>query len=394
MSLLAVVFFLARRSLFESRLTMALLIAAVAAGTGFQVPNSANMAGYESELLEEGVESWLGDIRVRPLRDPSFEDGDALAAKISAYPRVRAVLPILTLPGAIGKEGRFIGAPVIGIPTDKDRRPFRLIDGKLPELGDKTSVVVGSSLAKRLGVKMGDTVRLRVVLSTSPTLFPEESVGRYTMHIRGIAGGSFGSIESMYVDRSFLAYEAGTPGAASILVVHIDDHFAAQGVAARIAADLPAASVRAWMVDSEYLQSTLSAAKAVGAVSQAMVVAAVTIPVLALLYINVLHRRREVGVLSALGFRQAEIFAAFLLQALLIGVIGTLLGCGLGYGLVRYFQAHPIFEWEGFVIRPVLSAECFARPSLVVLATTLIAGVYPAWRASRIDPARVLRGLT
>jgi ABC-type lipoprotein release transport system permease subunit len=224
-------------------------------------------------------------------------------------------------------------------------------------------------------------------------MFPDESVGRYTMIVRGVAGGSFGSMESIFVDRGFLAYEAGTPGAASIVVVHTDDHFAAQDVAAAIAPDLPDAHVMAWMIDSAYLRNALSATDAVGALSGAMVVAAVTIPVLALLYINVLHRRREVGVLSALGFGQAEIFAAFLVQALLVGLLGVALGCGLGYGIVRYFQANPIFEWEGFVIRPVLSAECFLRPSLIVLAATLLAGVYPAWSASRVDPARVFRGI-
>lgn len=97
--------------------------------------------------------------------------------------------------------------------------------------------------------------------------------------------------------------------------------------------------------------------------------------------------------LSAIGFGQAEIFLAFLLQALIVGILGVALGCGIGYALVRFFQSHPIFEWESFVIRPVLSIECFLRPSLVVLAATVIAGVYPAWRAARVDPARVLRSI-
>jgi lipoprotein-releasing system permease protein len=211
--------------------------------------------------------------------------------------------------------------------------------------------------------------------------------------IKGIAGGSFGSMETIFVERSFLGVEAGTPEAASMVVLHTDDHAVAQPVAAKIAADLPDAQVRAWMDDGAYLVNALKATDAVGTVSQAMVVAAVTIPVLALLSVSVLHRRREVGVLSALGFGQAEIFLAFLLQALIVGLLGVGLGCGIGYGLVRYFQSHPIFEWESFVLRPVLSIECFLRPAIVALTATLVAGVYPAWRAARVDPARVLRGI-
>jgi lipoprotein-releasing system permease protein len=390
-ALASVAFFLARRSLVESRLTMVLLVGAVAAGTGLQIPNAANMLGYKAELLDEGVTAWLGDVRVRSIKDPAFEEGVALADKLKSYPGVRLSLPFLFLPGAVGRNGRFLGALVMGVPTDATTLPFRLVRGELPSKGD--GLVLGATVARRLGVDVGDAVQLRVVLSTLPTPFPEESIGRYSIPIKGIAGGSFGSMETIFVDRSFLAAEAGTPEAASIIIVHTDDHAAAKPVAAAIGADLPDAQVLAWMDDGAYLVNALNATDAVGTVSQTMVVAAVTIPVLALLSMSVLHRRREVGVLSAIGFGQAEIFLAFLLQALIVGLLGVSIGCGIGYGLVRYFQATPIFEWESFVIRPVLSIECFLRPSIVVLAATVFAGVYPAWRASRVDPARVLRGI-
>jgi ABC-type lipoprotein release transport system permease subunit len=147
------------------------------------------------------------------------------------------------------------------------------------------------------------------------------------------------------------------------------------------------------MDDSEYLGSAVRANLAVSNVSQAMVIFAVAIPVLALLYIDVLRRRREVGVLGAIGLGQLEIFVIFLVQALVVGLLGIAVGGGIGYALILWFRAYPIFEWEAFVIRPVLELECFLRPALVVLLATLGAGVYPAWRASRIDPAPVLRGI-
>jgi lipoprotein-releasing system permease protein len=372
---------------------MLLLVLAVAAGTGFQVPNAANMLGYKAELLEEGVTQWLGDIRVRPLDGTTFEDGDALVERIAKYPSVRAVVPALTLPAAAGKDGRFSGAVVTGLPGDMATKPYRIIDGAPLARGDDKGIVLGSSVARRIGAKTGDTLKLRVVLSAGPSPFPEERVGRYEMVVRGIAGGAMGAHEAMFVDRAFLVEEAAAPHAASIIIVHLDDHDRAQSVAAAMAPDLPNAQARAWVDDSAYLKNAVSANEAVGKVSQAMVIVAVTIPVLALLYISVLHRRREVGVLTALGFEPREIFVSFLLQALIVGVIGVLVGCAAGYGLVRYFQANPIFDWEGFVIRPVLSVECFLRPSLVVLLATLAAGVYPAWRAARVDPASVLRSI-
>src|SRR5262249_43439335 len=73
---LGLLFFLAGRGLLRSPLSTMLLLAAVAAGVGFQVPNTANMLGYQRALLEEGVDHGNGDVRLRP-RAGRFEDADA-----------------------------------------------------------------------------------------------------------------------------------------------------------------------------------------------------------------------------------------------------------------------------------------------------------------------------
>jgi ABC-type lipoprotein release transport system permease subunit len=233
-------------------------------------------------------------------------------------------------------------------------------------------------------------------MSDAMDLDDEGDIGRYTMTVRGLAAGTFGAYQAVFLDHDFLAREHGAPGAASMILLYLDDHFAAPRVASSVRAALSPDSndieVATWMDEDAFLRSAIHATRAIGAVSETMVVFAVAIPVLALLYINVLRRRRDIGLLSAIGFSSMEIFAVFLLQAAIVGVIGIAIGCALGYGLIAYFQASPIFEWSGFVIRPVVSWGAFVRPAAVVFVVTLLAGAYPAWRASRVDPARVLRG--
>src|SRR5438045_2801972 len=104
---LALLFFLAGRGLLRSRLTTALLFAAVAAGVGFQVPNTANMLGYERALLDEGVTYGNGEVRLRPREGARFDDAEALAARLARDPAVRAAVPVVTLPGAVGHAGTF-----------------------------------------------------------------------------------------------------------------------------------------------------------------------------------------------------------------------------------------------------------------------------------------------
>ncbi|MSP59219.1 MAG: ABC transporter permease [Myxococcales bacterium] len=392
LSLLA---FLAQKSLFESRLGLLLLVAAVATGVGFQVANTANLEGYQAALLDEGIAAGSGDIRVRPRHGQTLENVARLTADLARYPGVRAVLPVVMVPGAIAARGRgsFTGSLVVGVDGEGEFRPFRLASGRPLARGDDAGILVGESLADRLGLRPGDAVPMRALLAAGPALLDEERYGRYTLTVRGLAGGAWGADESVFVDRTFLAREIGAPDEATLIVVYLGDHFAARPLARRMESDLPAVTARAWIDDSPFLASSFHAYQAVSTLSQTMVVVAVTIPVLALLYINVLQRRREIGLLCALGIPRREVFVVFLLQALAVGLIGAVVGCALGYVVIRYFQAHPIFAWKGFVIRPVLAWTCFVKPSLVVVGATVLAGVYPAFRAATADPAPVFRGL-
>jgi lipoprotein-releasing system permease protein len=385
--------FLARRSLLGSRLTFVLLVVAVAAGAGFQVPNTANLAGFSRALLEEGLTRGAGDVRVEPRERARFEDGDAEAARIRALVGARAAAPILVFPGAVGTRGRFQGAPIHGLDLDDELLPFHVTSGEMLERGDSSGVLLGSSLAKRLGVGAGDSIDLRVIFGSAETAIDDENIGRYTMVVRGVVAGSAGGYRFVFVDRGFLAQEAGQPRAASSIVVHLDDHFAASAVAERINESLPHVQALGWKEDDPYLANYLRANKVVNTVSYAMVIAAISVPVWALLFIHVLSRRREIGILSALGFGRHEIFFIFLFQSMVVACVGFIAGSGLGYFLIRYFQSHPIFEWEGLVVRPLLTVSNVLVPCLVILITTLVAGTYPAWRAARTDPARVLRSI-
>jgi len=396
----ALLVFLAIKGLLQSRLSAALLVAAVAAGMSFQIPNTGNLAGYEAELLVQGVSSGAGDVRLRPRSTAHFADGDALTRKIAAEPEVRAAVPVLTLPGALGAGGRWLSTPVLGIDAEASRRPYRIVSGTELADGEADGALVGTALAGRLRLAVGQAVELRVILDTAarpddpPSTPPGKKIlGTYKMTVRGIMRGSFTADEVVVVNRRFLIGEAGAPGAASLLLVYSDAPGAAVALARRLEGVYPEAESRAWMEDSRFLDSAIQGNRALNAISSAMAMVGVAIPVWALLYMSVTQRRREIGLYCALGFGSREVFALFLLQALVVGVVGVALGSAVGYGLIRWFVAHPLFKNDSFEIRPVLSTASLLRSLGIILGTTLLAGVYPALRASRTDPAEALRGL-
>lgn len=387
---MSVLLHLALRDLWATRGSLALLVLAIAVGVGFQIPNTANLAGSTRTLLDEGLTWGAGDVRVEPADRARFADGDATARRLGELlgPGTR-VVPSLQLAGAVGSGGKLVATPILGIDAPA---PIRVIAGSADQLGD-TGIVLGSSLARRFGVGVGDPIELRVVFAGPDRLPSDDDVGAYTMTIRGIAGGTAGAYRFGFVDRRWLASQLGEPGAVSNLYLHLRDH----DDAAVVAAALPAAErgllAIDWRADDPQLPSLLGANRVIGRVSYGMVIAAVSVPLLALLYLRVLRRRRSLAILAAIGLTRGELFVLHLVQATIVGVVGSAVGAAIGYGAIAYFERSPIFEWEGLAVRPLASATTFLVPIAVVLATALAAGTIAAWRAARTQPARILQRL-
>ena len=410
MGLVGLLAFLAARGLGRSRVTTALLLFAVMAGVGLQIPNSANLRGYTANLFEEATTRGFGDVRVHDSKAQFIDDGDAVARDLSSLPAVRAAVPIISLAGALETNaGRQQVTEVHGIDPSSGWKPYRIRAG-VDLSPDDEGVLVGTAIAARHGIAPGDVVRVRVLLPPSAdveTYGSSPTVAEYTMTVRGTAAGTFGGYQSLFVTRALLLRAMGRAHVASRVLLYSGSRTGSLGVstASREAPKEAAALANAvtvrrsdliaatWMAETPYADSAIRANETLGIVSHTMVVVAVTSPIAALLFVAVEGRRREIAMLAALGFRRREIFASFILQSVVVGIAGALLGCVVGWLGVRAFDAHPIFDTPDFTVRPVIVASTFYEPALFVVIATALAAIYPAYRATKVDPARVLRGL-
>lgn len=117
------------------------------------------------------------------------------------------------------------------------------------------------------------------------------------------------------------------------------------------------------------------------------------------LYTSVTERTKEIGLLKAIGFKKRGILGVFLAEATLIGIIGGVLGCALGVGLgyaMAYFAGTVATDVAGSgtaisYIPPAFTAGNFLFVLAFSVAVSILAGAYPAWRASRLDPVVALR---
>lgn len=391
--------FVARSALPRGWVTTWLLVLAVGAAVGMQIPNTANLVGYSRSIFEEATTRGFGDVRVENTREPVLADGDALAERLATVPGVRAAVPIITLPAGLDSGGKQVVCELHGIDPASAWKPYRIRDGA--DLAGE-GVLVGTGLAGRLGIRPGQQVLVRVILPGPPP-----SVAELTLDVRGTAQGAFGASWSLFVSRDYLARMMAQPRAATRVLLYAEARHAdglhqlreagphdAEALARAVVARMPEMTALTWMEENSIVESAFRGNEALALVSHIMVIIAVAIPVGALLYVTVESRRREIAMLLALGFVRSDVFVAVVFQALGIGLAGAVLGCGIGGAALAWFSDHPIFDSSEFTVRPVVSAAIFYEPALVIVLTTVVAALFPAWRATRVATARVLRGAT
>ena len=119
-----------------------------------------------------------------------------------------------------------------------------------------------------------------------------------------------------------------------------------------------------------------------------LIVAAVGI--ITTLWTSVLERIREIGILKAIGFKETYILLLFLNEALIIGIVGGVLGVATGISLAYVMRFMFSKETAQFV-RPLFLPESLLSSFLTSIVLSIIAGIYPSWRASRLDPVVAIR---
>ncbi len=106
------------------------------------------------------------------------------------------------------------------------------------------------------------------------------------------------------------------------------------------------------------------------------------------MWMSVLERTREIGVLRAVGWTRQRVVVTIILEAAALGVIAAVIGCPAGIGLAKLSAKLPVAEQ---FVRPVVSAEPFLIALGVAVVLSVLGAVLPAWRATRISPAEALR---
>jgi len=394
-----------RRSGFITLLT-GISVAGVAVGVTALLTVLAVMNGFESEIQTRiaGTDAHVvllgGDTGGVP-------DGEALARRLRAEAGVAGAAPFTYAKTMVFREGLAEGMVVKGVDLAAERAVTTVAAHMTPPLdsiplraeGGVPGIVLGTELAARLGAQVGDEVLLATLsgreasaLGVVPKLRPFRVVALFSSGLYTY-DSSFG-FTAIPAAQEFFGLGAAVTGVA----VRLSDMFDAPAASGRLlrAAGDPTLRVNNWIELNRNLFTWMRLEKTVMFVILALIVLVAAFNIVSTLFMVVLEKRRDIGVLKTLGATDGAVLGIFLFEGLLIGALGTALGVGLGLGLIEALRRYPIVTLPGDVyfierlpVRP--EAGDFAAVVLAALALCLAAGIYPAWQASRLDPVESIR---
>lgn len=372
------------------------LIIVLSVMNGFQEELRARILGVAAHVQITGPDNFLSDWQ-------------PVAEQALANPQVEAAAPFVNAQGMLSYSGNVRGALVRGIVPQAEEQVADLgehmLAGSLDRLQPgEFGIVLGGELARALGVYPGDQVTLIAPqgLVTPAGLIPRlkqfRVVGVFEVgHYEYDSG-----LALVHVQDAQRLYQLGERVSGVRLKLH--DLFEARTVARELSMQLGNVYISDWTRHHATFFRAIEIEKRVMFIILTLIVAVAAFNIVSTLVMVVTDKQADVAILRTLGASPASIMKIFLVQGAIIGVIGTLLGVVFGVVVALNIDVIvPAIE-QLFNVQ-FLSKEVYLISELpsdvqiddvigvtaVALVLSLLAGLYPSWRASRVRPAEALR---
>ena len=381
----------------------------VALGVMLLVVSISVMGGFGREIRRMIVDT-QGDVQVRArglLSDPA-----AVLAEVEKVPGVIGASPFAEGVVMLEFQGKPVFPAIQGVDLDRVERVVPL--GRYVRVGsldllDDDSVILSSQLAYTLGVNLGGRIQvtsplLLERLKTDEVFLPRELevVGLFEIGHQQLDSNTV--LVTLRTMQDLYGLGGGVHGINVKLDADRDPDAAARSVNAALASVAPAAVARSWMEANQYFLFVLQLEKNLIFFLLVFIIVVAAFSVTSSLLIAVVRKTREIGLLGALGGWPVHVAACFCFQGLLIGVTGTITGLAMGFGalhfrndMVRAFTQ--LTGSEEALVRFYQFANLpahLARGDLILIIVcsvviSTLAGLLPAWRASRLKPVEALR---
>ncbi len=397
-----------RRNHFISFISM-VSMAGIALGVTALITVLSVMNGFETELRER-ILGMASHVSVSGFSRSLYNWPDVIEAGKALDEHIIAAAPYVEGEGMLKQGKRLSGTMIRGVIPDKEVTVSdvgeHFIEGSLNELqAGEFRLLLGSELARSLGVANGDKIDLMIPqVSVSPAgLLPRFrrftvagifEVGMYE-YDRGLV--------IIHMEDAAALYRMGE-GVTGVRF-KLDDVYLARQTTRYLSADLPAEYyVTDWTRQHANFFRAIRTEKIVMFIILSLIVAVAAFNIVSTLVMVVTDKQADIAIMRTLGASPLSVMTMFIVQGSLIGVIGTILGV-IGGVLLAVNVENIVPLLESLVGQDLLSQDVYyinelkgqvntpdvINIGLMSLFLSLISTLYPAWRASAVQPAEALR---
>lgn len=400
-------FKLAFRNIGRNKTRSLLSALAVAVGMALLLLMAAVLEGEMRGSMQNSIRLQSGHLQIRAASydenkislkwEDLIENPEQVIEKVKSLPQVTVATPRLIASAilTIGDESK--GVQILGIdPESEANQPFRngVIDGQFLQMEDREGILVGQPLAEKLGVQVNDKVNLLMTTSNG-------DVDEQLFTVRGIYSTHIPSYDENTVFMPLAKAQAftATENHASTIFVMLQNQEQAEPVAQALTSS--SLKVLTWR-DQNALITQFEDFAGVFMIMFYLVVLGITATVVTnTLVMAVFERTREIGILAAIGMKGRGIMAQFLAEAALLATGGVIGGLLIGGALVAYFTVYGVYIGDYGVTGLLFEDHIYAQLTLentitltiITYIITLIASLYPARLAARLEPVEALHGL-
>ena len=401
------------RNLWRNRRRTLLTLASIAFGVFLAVLMTAMQDRNWADMIDLAAKIGAGHVTLQhpeyldtPTLSRTVTGTTALTSAASSIPGVTHTMARISGPTMLSTANDSFGAAFIAVdPTQESPETLSILeavaDGEMFSSADDKGIILGARLASNLGAELGDRIvytmtdrsgemisgvaRLRAVVRTgAPTLD---------------AGLSLLPIGTL---REVLGY---APDEATQVAVFIDDQRRSGEIAALLQEQIGTEVTAAPWHTLQPELSAFIAMKVGGSIFMEVVLAIlIAAGIFNTLFVSVMERIREFGILMAIGFSPNRLFRLVMLESFWLGVVGLVVAAIITAGPYLYLSSTGLnyaaligegVEIAGIGMPSVMKVGLYAKSALLIvlaaMGATLLAGLYPAWRAGHVEPVESIK---
>lgn len=383
---------------FISRLSTAGLVIGVA----LLILVMSIMNGFDRELRENilGIMPQASIYHRQAIADPQ-----AIIHQLKQSPRVLAASPFVQIQGLLSYQKRVAPVALFGIDAELEVTTSKLQtfvpEGTFARLeATEQGIAIGRGVADKLQAGVGDSISL--IIPVSGNAAPNIKVVTILAIIDSHSEIDNGLVLMGLAQASALS---GHPGHVTGIRLKVDDLFAAPDIVQQLSETLPAGYYgSSWMRTHGNIYQAIQMSKNMVGMLLFLIIAIAAFNLVSTLIMVVVDKQGDIAILRTMGASSAEIMGIFMVQGGLIGCVGTLFGTLLGVGLasvvtpfvqkLEQLLGTQFLHSDSYFISYLPSDVQWAdvgRVALTALVISFVATLYPAWRASRVQPADALR---